>query len=508
MRSKISLRVAIGLAACVGTLAAATPAVASDDPRQKVIAELRAFEDFPAKSFWSPAQLRAKIGMAQVDVRDLEGARITLKAIVDATARDQYYQNPNFYSLVKRLAVAEAANGDVEAAKKTLDAIHGKSHDSRYYCQDSLAVALAAAGAGKQGEASAILGSVEELLSRLKDGDRRSALFQLAMTQVSLGLQMDAARSAKELEALTNKIPEGDWYRAYELRDLGHLYVKLSQQDAAKRHFASALEAAKRHNEQESGVRQQIAVELAEAGDISAGIQLAMTIPDSASRDCALCSIAKIQLKQGNRAGAEETAGKIKHFLQYQNESVLAIVEIYADLSDTKKAIEAAETIKNASRRAQAMLTIAAIMAEGGDKKAGLKLADSLTFPASQFPLPAGSEFSFTDPKTWGGLYEMDFAITMTSFLVAQDDAATLTAAAIRCRVAVRGRGDIMYGEALESWDARKAGKAQALAGDAGGAFLWVDRLSAENRLEGLCGIAEGIGMMMDAKKSRQDRQQ
>jgi hypothetical protein len=510
MKSNSALVGAIGFASSVVWIAAfvsAAAASAPDDPRTKVIAELRAFKEFPSKSLWSPAQLRAKIGMAQVDVRDFEGARETLKTIFGATARDQYYQNPLLYHLIKNLAVAEAADGDLEAAKRTLKVIHGESQGS-YYCQDVLSVAHAAAKAGKKNEASAELSNVAEMVSRLKDDkDKRSGLFQLATTQITMGFRMHATRTTKSLEELTAKLGDDDWYRAYALLDLARLFAELSDQVAAKRHFAEAVEAAKRHKELEFHVRQQVAVEIAESGDVPAAIELALTIPDvgfeSADRGRALGAIACIQLKNGDRPGAEATAQKIKHWLQYQSGSLLKIVEAYARLGESKKAIATAGTIKDDSRKAQAMLTVAAIVAERGDKKAALKIAEGLTYPTSQFPLPSGGQFVFGDPKSWGNLYEMGFAFTMTSFHVAKDTAADLTAAAMRCRVAVIGQGDITYSEELEQWDARKVAKAQALAGDAAGAFQWVERLTAENRLEGLCGITEGIAALTKANESR-----
>ncbi len=53
----------------------------ADDVRAKVIAHLRTFKEIPDN--WSHWSLRNKIGMAQVELRDLEGARTTLRWVLE-----------------------------------------------------------------------------------------------------------------------------------------------------------------------------------------------------------------------------------------------------------------------------------------------------------------------------------------------------------------------------------------------------------------------------------------
>jgi hypothetical protein len=499
MKRRAGLIMAMRFGACALCILACRFRALADFPeetRARVIDQLRDFKEIPADS-WSRARFRAKIGMAQVELRDFKGARNTLKTVLDTFSRDQYYL---IYDFIKRLAVGEAAVGELDAAEQTLIAFHRDS-SSRYYCDDLLSAALAAAKAGKKTDTIAAIAKVAQLVNRMKDGrDKQVLLFQLATTQIAIGSPMDAAKTRNLVEDLTGKLGESDPYRTNSLHNLGTLSAQLSDQAATKRYFADSLQSAKGNSSDLSSAKQAVAVGLAEAGDVAGAIQMALTIPESGDRDGALGRIALIQLKNGDRTGAEETAQKIQHYRQYQNESVLAIAETCAQLGDTKKAFTVAGNIKNNSRRAQAMLTIAAIVAEGGDKQAALKIAESLTYPTSQF---LGGVFVFRDPKTWGDVYESGFAFTFLSWEVAKDTAGDLTAVAMRCRIAIRGKGDISYSHVLEGWDARKAAKAQTFGGDAAGALSWVERLPAEKRLEGLWGIAEGIGALLEAKGSR-----
>ncbi|MCI0643138.1 MAG: hypothetical protein L0Y72_31285 [Gemmataceae bacterium] len=415
-------------------------------------------------------------------MRDLEGARTTLKWVVDNRDSTVALMGNKF---IERVALAEAAAGDLDAAKRTLIAYRGNS-EHPYYCDDLLTAALAAIETGNKKDVHAAVAGVAETLS-LKHRDKLSDLFKLATTQYAIGLTIDARKTAKVLEDLIDKRGDSGLDRGFVLCGLAALSARLADQAAAKRFLADAVRAARAHLGGDTYQTQQFAVILAETGDVSAALQIALAIPEPGDRDCALGGIALVQLKNGDCTVAEQTAQKIESY-QYFNEALLAIAEAYARRGETKKALEAAGTIKNDSRKAQAMLTIAAIVAERGDKQAALTIADNLTYPS--WP---GRPFMFRDPETWGKMYESTGLFTMLMWRMEKDAAADLTAAAMRCRVAIRGRGDISYSKELEQWDARKAAKAQALGGDAGGALSWVERLAPENRLDGLLGIAEGI---------------
>src|SRR5262249_22124419 len=150
------------------------------------------------------------------------------------------------------------------------------------------------------------------------------------------------------------------------------------------------------------------------------------------------------------------------------------------------KAITIAGNITEESRKAQAMLQIATILARRGDKTSARKLAEGLTYPRVRDEflrrLGQNQQFDFRDYKTWGEYYENTSVFTISSFRAAQETAGDLTAAAMQCRVVLEGRGGISYSKVLDHWDVRKVAKAQATAGDASGALGWLEGLSASQR--------------------------
>src|SRR5262249_54658055 len=106
--------------------------------------------------------------------------------------------------------------------------------------------------------------------------------------------------------------------------------------------------------------------------------------------------------------------------------------------------------------------------------------------------------FVFRDHTSWGELYESGPAFTKISHLLNQQTAGDLTAAALRCRIALEGRGGITYSDVLDQWEVGTVAKAQAAAGDLTGALAWVERLSPPKRVEALAGLAESLATLRD----------
>lgn len=488
--------VAICLAACVVSFAANRANCFADTPdetRAKVLEQLHTFE-IPTKG-WDKGPYRAKIGIAQAELGDLAAARETLQRILAVVPKELSYLD---LELSAKLAAAEAAAGDMDAAKRILLSIFEDS-ESHYYCNYLLDCALAAEKNGYKKSSRTAVAAVAATVREMKGKyDKQRVLYKLATTQIAVGMVKEAIGTMKQLVALTGQVGEKDAYRMYFLVDLGSLSARLMDHATSRMCFGEALAAAKAASRDISDAKEQIALAMAEAGDVAAALETALSIPETGwdvfSRDGALRSIAQVQLRNGDIAGAGETARKIRHLSQRRNEAVLDILEVYIRNGNTAKAIEQAQTIEKQSHSAQAHLTIAAILAERGDNAQAQKMADGISNPVFGFPFRRGATFAMSDPKTWGRLYDLGIGFTMASCRVAQDTAGDLTAAAMRCRVALRGKGDIEYSEELEQWDARKAARAQAKAGDAAGALIWVRQLKTENRIEGLWGIAEGLG--------------
>ena len=124
-----------------------------------------------------------------------------------------------------------------------------------------------------------------------------------------------------------------------------------------------------------------------------------------------------------------------------------------------------ATELSDETLRAKAMLTVATLTADRGDKSAARSIAEGLTYPAlGKTPLQTRDiRFVFRDPKTWN---IHDWGVSNSGTIFNEKQANDLTAAAMRCWVAIEGKGLVPDAALLESWDLRKVARAQAAGGD------------------------------------------
>jgi tetratricopeptide (TPR) repeat protein len=458
----------------------------------------------PEKNAWSLAE----VGIAQVHLKDVKGALKTLKVTpVDSKA--------GTYDLVEQLAALQAATGDATGAFKTVASVPWEGwHVGQ--SRALLGIGRAAARAGQKVVAETAFTGAAAIAAHMGDGAyKHTVLFEIAMARVETGSAAEARKTFRELERLTDKFDEGNQTRAQALSSMGILSARLADRTAAKRYFAAALGAIDVQEFGGSSAHAAIAVAQADAGDLISGTLTALSISDtspfSADRDRALHGLVLVRLARGDRARAEQTADEIEHLQQYHSAALLAIAQSYARAGEARRAIAVARRIKTASRKAQALLDVAAIVAQRGDKEVARRIADGITFLVSQDrllrQLGRAQQFLFRDAQTWGRYYESTGEFTMASHRANKDTVGDLTAAAMRCRVVLDGHGGRIDREVAEGWDVRKVAKAQAAAGDAAGVLTWMDRLPAAQQLPALLGAADGLGLLLDDRGRLGQRQ-
>jgi hypothetical protein len=421
----------------------------------------------------------------------------------------------------------QAAMGDIEGAIKTIDAVRWHAEQVEAW----LSLADAAAKAGRKALANQAMARAGELIVQLEDANSRiEVLCEIGRIQLAMGASAEAKETRRSVEMLAYQIVDkGE--RTQALIYLGNLMADLADHKAALKALADALLTIDQQSSRGSSALEAIALAQAKAGDLKAAIRTARANAGNQDRalrdiakardieafsqaaraiavnqDRALHGIAMMQLAKNDLAGAEDTTKMIKAFMQYHCAALIAIAQRYASAGETMRAIKVAEAITNDSRKAQAMLEIATAVALRGDKKAAQKIAEGLTYPRPQLERGDQAPFEFRDFKTWGRCYECDGSFTMASAHAHADTAGDLTAAAMRCRVALAGKAAITHCEELDGWDVRKVARAQTAAGDAQGALGWLDGLKGTRKLEALLGVAEGLASIAEQRPNGKEK--
>jgi hypothetical protein len=495
---------------------AALPAAAgttSEEILATFKSRLRKASDTLAREPVKNARALADVGIAQVRLQDLEGASKTLLAI----PADKRVHSDDF---VEQLTSRQAAAGDVAGALKTVASVHwGIWYDAE--ARALLAVGREAARAGQKTEAETAITRAAAAVAQMRDDDwQHIALFKIALAQVEAGFPEGARKTFRELEHLTELLSKAAHRRAHALCRMGTLSARLGDLKAAQKYFAAAIAAIAVYDGGGGPVQATIAIAQAEAGDPIGGMVTALNDPrrlfgswSGGERDRALHGIVLARLSQGDRARAQQTADEIAEgqwSRHYHTAALFAIAESYARAGEMRRAIVVAERMEEGSRKAQALLGIAALMAQRGDKPAARRLADGITFLRSQDHLMRqfGKEkrFRFADHTTWDYPYESTGGFTMASARANRDIAGDVTAAAMRCRVALDGQGGEIDREVAEGWQVDKVARAQAAAGDAQGVLAWMDRLPEAKKLQALLGAADGLALLRDERARLRQR--
>jgi hypothetical protein len=481
-------------------------AAGADPPadRAKIVQQLRLVGD------------SVDAGKAQIRLNDFDGAIATLARLKDHPARD-------FQEFASQLIGALAASGDANGALSIAASIHwsrakGTANRSsvcensaieREYCNYLLAMARGLAQAGRKVEAQWQIAAATQIVEKKlenEDGDKAKALFEVAETQIAIGAiehaKVLARRLAESVDALGGQNADD---RAHYRFKLALLSAKLADDVPAKRYFKEALESVTvepRGNR--AGMGRVFSITQAKLGKIDAALETAGAISFFGSdSNEALLEIALLQLGRGDREAAEKTARMIRSYPQYRDDAFAAISENDARSGETTKAIKIANDIEETTRRAIAMLTIAAITAGRGDKDLARKIAEGLTYPTlkKRWPvLDSDQKFVFRDPKSWDVVYESWGSIA--GQIWCQKKAHDLTASAMRCWVAIDGKGFVPEPGLLEKWDLRKVARAQATGGDSAGVLGWMKDLSGAKLRDARLGVAEGY-IIREEEKAR-----
>ena len=234
----------------------------------------------------------------------------------------------------------------LESAQKAVDEMKVYSSRSEALCK----LALAHAKRGDKATAKRIFLDASKLLSDQFSQVKFSSESHLAIDICRVAL---AQRDVVDMKTTTSMIQQLVQYseisksgpaKVRYLREAAVLAAKVGDQKTAKALFENAVQM--RHTIQpptpcsESNrtlALGQIAKAQTNVGFIDEALEtVAMLKDDDSERAEALCDIAVAQAKAGNMAGGIETALSIEHYLQYQNDALLVIVDLFIEKGDKK----------------------------------------------------------------------------------------------------------------------------------------------------------------------------
>jgi hypothetical protein len=499
----------MGISACCTIfflLCASTVAFSGDlqETLRKTIAHLRTESMQLATDASTNSRRIAEIGILQARLGDSDGAVRSFKAIADQ-------RSPFTRQLADQLATAQALSGNVDAAILTIMAVHWPGWD-RQHCQSMLRVAQATAKAGNLGRARRLAHEVIHMVNDMSDSTlRQMTLFDAAVTQHLIGDRQAAINTRASMAALVNVSPSSDPDRGYHLMRLGTLSANLADRQSAIQYYAQALGTTSAASTSGSHLFRLIAVAQANAGDVDAGVHTALSIPATfyrvKDRELALEQIALLALTTHCASKGESIASLITQYTSIRDRAFHRIGVAYARINDLTNAMRVCGRIGNLTQRAHAMLDLARIVAEGGDKQRAREMANAITYPtmnpySSPFPNQQLDSFRFGDPSSWAQVYES--SVSIASAHSNEMKAVDLSAAAMACYVAIEGTS-VKPDARTTGWNKRRLAKALTEAGDLSGSLVWIENAES-NRLDVVLGVAEGLAERLEKHKDLKER--
>lgn len=264
---------------------------------------------------------------AQSALGDTTGARASL-----AEARKRVSGIADNFSELRLIAIAQAKNRDVEGARRTI------------------ADARAAAGAIPTAE------------------ERSLPLYAVAVAQARTGDFVGAKQVA-------NSISSSLW-KFEVLSIIAIAQAKAEDKNGARQTITDGRISTKNviARDNLSRALRDLAVAEAKIGDVVPALQAANTIPDEYLRVDALCEIASVQARSGDRTGARQTIARAKAIetvrkdpLDIRDLSRRSLVQAQADAGDFPGAKQTANTIGGRYFRVSACSDIAIAQARSGD---------------------------------------------------------------------------------------------------------------------------------------------
>jgi tetratricopeptide (TPR) repeat protein len=453
-------------------------------------------------------QVIARIGLAQTDLHDLEGALRTAEAVDPLAESDS--RGRNFGIELMRLQVR---SGQSALVLKKLESLKNTapSLDSRKVV---LAIARALAQSGDQaGAATLCREAARAIPADSKDPfDRSAYLFDIAQAQVDVGDRPGARATVRELATLAKDFRRTSNHVAWLYGNLGLLYAGTGDAASAQKAFQRALQELDPQEVTSFHARKVIAARQAQAQDLQAALATAKAIPatdddrggpwDRLARADALQEIAQVQLSRGDVEGAQGTVALLEDG-DDRDKLRLEIAKSLAGAGKVERALKVASQIEhNPTRKAEAMLEVAAILGRKQRKRLAQEIARSVTYPdlPDLLGVKPAIPFDYKNLDTWGLPYLSLFAFTGRLRHWAEESEGDLAAAAMRCRVALEGHVTIGHPKGLHEWHVRKVAAAQAAAGDVKGALAWLNLFDDEaRRLDALLSVAEGVARWLEA---------
>jgi hypothetical protein len=458
----------------------------------------------------------AEIGLAQLGLGDLAGAVETSAAVpVDNKCMDC---GDVYGMFLHDLSVALA---DAQRYDAAFDVLRRHHEDHKILPDERLAVARAQA---RIGDSNAAKRSCQEAIRRFEAGPDTCCgtknefgavwgLTNAAFTQIS-NADPSAARTTRErIATLLRKLPAKGHERAGANARLAVLDGRLGDRAAADRDLQDAAEALVQKEPTNldqmnySWCWHLFAEARCRLGEFADAHRALSHIGDgSGDAGAAYANIALYEWSQRrfNEARATILGGPSS---EIRGLVLVEIAKAQAGIDrNYKEALASVAHIKNDTIRARAMLEVAAVMAHHGLHNEARTLAERLDYPLlAELGEGPKVQFKFDDLKTWSAYYGFEFAHSMSSMHIQQEENGELQAAAAHCRVALQGRGAIPFlPEMNKEWDIQKAAEAQASEGDAAGALAWADKLATpERRLVALIATAEGHAEYLARKRRK-----
>ncbi len=444
------------------------------------------------------------IGLAQLAIDDLEGATRTAELL---PSEDDCWNCNRYRDFVSKLAARLVCHGRRPLALEIIKAKRNKGPET-FLVSELMSIARSQAESEQFDQArqtcrQAVLAvDANPLAATL-------AYAGLARLQSALGDKERAWNTVRLAEDAGTEIAPIGQERGLWLAEMSVLYAALGDGTAARRVLRQAPSALEGRPFGWENSQSRIAAAYARIGDSAEAIRVASLIPESSGyRGAANMNIALHQCALGDLGGAEATALSIDPSHDYRNLVLLEVAKSHANAGEIRKALSTAANVADDVRRAQAIIEIAAIMAQQGDTASARKLVLGLDYPYVRNPFITGhgqgigKRFSFANPKTWGLHFKALLGFTMGSALLGEEIESEFLAAVVHCHVRLDGPGTLGYTEEMDAWDMRSVAEAQAAAGDASGVLALAAKLPPSRRLSALIGGAEGVAERRRAVKA------
>lgn len=326
------------------------------------------------------AQAQAKAGERAAALQTLHQSFMLADALPNEDNHDFYVR----LNVLGPIAGAEAQAGDVDAARKAVEAmrmpkVEGVCVVDPEFLENNRAtarveIAIAQARAGKPQEASETLGQLDE---KRREGFGAPAWAEIAAAHARAG---DWKRADETVKAIENAV-----YRVRGRLAIANLQAKAGKSDAARASIAEALRAIPPETPGDTpgqtnraGGLQLIALAQAELGDGATALLTAESIPDLPPVGDAkilqfpykAMTIAMLRAQAGDYRAAKKAADAITG--DFQDGSTRAhafrlIARAQAEGKDVNGAMETAATIEHGFEKAAAHIEVAQAQARAGD---------------------------------------------------------------------------------------------------------------------------------------------